>query len=508
MMGSKNKAVFRAFIAFLFFQAFVYGQEFYTELESELQAKLNYIVQENQLPGATFSLLLDEQHQITLAAGFLDTDEKIPMKPNTKMPAGSVGKIFFAAVALKMIEEGKLDLEDKVATFLGNTEWYPTFPNHADIKIINLMNHTSGLPRHLFQPEFLEDFAKDPKKKRAPVDCIQSVANKEAVHPVGQGWAYSDTNFILLGLIVEKITGRDYYDLIQEQILVPLQLDLTVPQQKDPINGLAQGYVGSNNPFGLPKKVLDENGHLVLDPSFEWAGGGFVSNPSDLTKMLKFIHEGDYLNEDTKAKLKKAVSMSTGQAFDNGYGLGTFVWSKRNDTRYGHSGFFPGYVSHVEYSQNRQYALAIQVNADSSYAYLQQFLHDLEEIVDNYLDRIDDHNIRQNFKRQEDCWNNSNIECYMEAYAVSEPIQTASRGGITYGYENIIGDYKKYFPKERMGKLYFDKIKTRRLSANLYFVTGRFNLKFSDREELSRGWFSVNMKKIKGKWYMITDHSS
>jgi D-alanyl-D-alanine carboxypeptidase len=508
MMGNRNKRIFTVFIVFLCFQTLVRAQEFYAELESELQDKLNSIVQENQLPGVTFSLWLDESHHITLASGFSDTEEKIPMKPDSKMPAGSVGKIFFAAITLKLILEDKLDLDDKVSFYLGDTDWYSTFPNHADIKIMNLLNHTSGLPRHLFQPEFLEDFIQDPKKKRAPLDCIQSIANKEAVHPVGRGWSYSDTNYILLGLIVEQITGRDFYDLIQEQILDSLDLNLTVPQQSNRIEGLAQGYVGPNNPFGLPKKVLDENGNMVLDPSFEWAGGGFVSNPKDLTQMVKFIHEGDYLNEDIKAKLKKAVSMSTGQLFDNGYGLGSFVWSKMNDTRYGHSGFFPGYVSHVEYSQNRQYALAIQVNFDGAYAYLQQFLFDLEQIVEGYLGRIDDHNIRQNFKKQEDCWNNSDIECYMEAYSKTEPIQTASRGGITYGYENIIGGYKKYFPKERMGKLYFDHINTRRLSANLYFVTGRFNLKFPDREELSQGWFSVNMKKINGEWYMITDHSS
>ncbi|MBO0323006.1 beta-lactamase family protein [Muricauda sp. CAU 1633] len=508
MIQNRKKKILKGLLAFLCFQTLVQAQEFYSQLESELQTKLNSIVRENNLPGVTFSLLLNEEHQITLAAGFSDTEEKIPMRPDSKMPAGSVGKIFFAAVALKMIQEGKLNLDDKASSYLGDTDWYSTFPNHDDIKIINLMNHTSGLPRHLFQPEFMEDFVKDPKKKRAPVDCIQSIANKEPVHPVGKGWAYSDTNYILLGLIVEKITGRDFYDLIQEQILDPLWLDLTVPQRSDQIEGLAQGYVGPNNPFGLPKKVVDTDGNFVLDPSFEWAGGGFVSNPKDLTKMVKFIQEGEYLDEDTKTKLRKAVSMSTGQAFDNGYGLGTFVWSKRNDTRYGHSGFFPGYVSHVEYSQNRQYALAIQVNDDGTYAYLQQFLFDLEEIVDNYLGSIDDYTIRQNFKKQEDCWNNSNIECYMEAYAKTEPIQTASQGGITYGYDNIIGNYKKYFPKERMGELYFDNINTRRLSDHLYFVTGRFNLKFPGREELAQGWFSVNMKKIKGKWYMITDHSS
>ncbi|MEZ4811192.1 MAG: serine hydrolase [Allomuricauda sp.] len=480
----------------------------YLALSLELQEKLNSIVTENDLPGITFSVLFDGGHQINLAAGFQDAEQKLLMKPDSKMLSGSVGKIFFGAVALRMIQEGKMGLGDLASKYLGDTDWFKTFPNHSEIKIINLLNHTSGLPRHLFQPEFLEDFIKDPLKKRKPEDCIQSIANKPAVHPVGGGWAYSDTNFILLGLIVEKITGRNFYDLIQEELLTPLQLASTVPLQGRVIDGLVQGYVGENNPFQLPAKVLDKDGKLVVEPSFEWAGGGFATNPADLTKMVKFIHEGNYLNEEIKSKLRSAVNFATGQPFDNGYGLGSFVWSKMDDTRYGHSGFFPGYVSHVEYSKNRQYALAIQVNHDGKYMYLQQFLYDLEKIIEKYLDQIDDQKIRQNFEKQEVCWNNADIECYMEAYAATEPIQTASTGGITYGYDNIIGNYKKYFPKERMGHLYFDNISTRRLSDNLYYVTGRFNLKFPDREELAHGWFSVNFKKINGEWYMITDHSS
>ncbi|NAY91279.1 serine hydrolase [Muricauda sp. JGD-17] len=495
------------FVILLFYQATI-AQDFYTELSSELQKELNSIVVENELPGITFSLLFDDEHQINLAAGYQDRQQKLPMQVDSKMLSGSVGKIFFSTLALNMVQDGKLNLDDLASKYLGDREWFNTFPNHSEIKIINLLNHTSGLPRHLFQPEFLQEFLKDPLEKRDPEQCIQSIANKPAVHPVGAGWAYSDTNYILLGLIIEQMTGEDIYALVDTELLQPLHLKNTLPAVDRRIAGLVQGYIGPQNPFQLPEKVMGDTGELLVHPAFEWTGGGFATTPSDLTKMVKFIHEGDYLNQETKDLLTSAVNMATGQPYDQGYGLGSFVWSKNEDTRYGHSGFFPGYVSHVEYSKNRQYALAIQVNYDGAYAYLQQFLFDLEQVIEGHLDEIDDYKIRQNFKKQEACWNNADIACYMEAYATTEHIQTASRGGITYGYDNIIGNYRKYFPKERMGKLYFDNINTRRLSDNLYFVTGRFNLRFPDREDLARGWFSVNMKKINGKWLMITDHSS
>lgn len=495
-------------LAVALFVQLSFGQERYSKLSNELQDKLDAIVAEYSLPGITFSLRFENDHAINLSSGFEDEDTQRSMTPESKMLSGSVGKIFFGAVALKLTQIKSLNLDDKVMDYLGDTDWYLSFPNAEAITIKNLMNHSSGLPRHLFQPEFLQDFIKDPKKKRLPVASIQSIAGKPAVHPAGQGWAYSDTNYILLGLIIEKVTKQNIYDLVRNEILTPLNLNLTIPSKRRNIEGLAQGHIGSQNPFQLPKKVLDSNGVLVVDPSFEWTGGGFATNPQDLTRLVKYIHESDYLNEQTKAQLKNAVSMVTGQPYAHGYGLGTFVWSKMDDTRYGHSGFFPGYVSHVEYSKNRQYAIAIQVNDDGAYPYLEQITYEMEKVVETHLDKIDRALIMNNFKEQENCWNNHDIECYMQAYAPLETIQKASHDGVTYGYDKIIGNYRKHFPKEGMGKLHFDDISMSRLTDNFYFVTGRFNLKTDGRDELVQGWFSATMKKIKGRWFMITDHSS
>jgi len=501
------KSIFKI-LFFVFTLHLGFGQEQYSGLSNELQNELDAISTQYSLPGITFSLRFDEENAIQLASGFENVETKKPMTADSKMLSGSVGKLFFSTVALKLMQDGHLSLNDKVMKYLGDTDWYATFPNADTITIKNLMNHTSGLPRYLFQPELLQDFIKAPLKKRKPEDCIQSISNKAAVHTAGQGWAYSDTNFILLGLIIEQVTKEDIYNLVKKEILNPLELTLTTPSNTVSIDGLAAGYIGPQNPFQLSKKVINENGNLVLDPSFEWTGGGYATNPQDLTKLVKYIHESDYLNEQTKTQLKEAINMATGQPYHHGYGLGTFVWSKRDDTRYGHSGFFPGYVSHVEYSKNRQYAIAIQVSDDGAYPYLEQITHDLESVIDKHLDKIDEALITDNFTAQENCWNNHDIECYMQAYAPFEDIQTVSRGGVRYGYDDIIGNYKKYFPKERMGNLHFDNIAMRRLSDNLYFVSGRFNLKFDGREELASGWFSATMKKLKGQWYLITDHSS
>lgn len=116
--------------------------------------------------------------------------------------------------------------------------------------------------------------------------------------------------------------------------------------------------------------------------------------------------------------------------------------------------------------------------------------------------------IMENFRLQEECWNNGDIECYMQAYHPEKAIETISRAGVTDGYDAILGQYKKYFPKEKMGALHFDEFRIKPLNHQYYYVVGRFNLTYETPDTTYRGWFSVLMEKSGDKWYIISDHSS
>lgn len=114
-----------------------------------------------------------------------------------------------------------------------------------------------------------------------------------------------------------------------------------------------------------------------------------------------------------------------------------------------------------------------------------------------------------NFRQQEECWNQKDIICFMEAYSKTEVVQTISDKGVVRGYDNILSNYKKkYFPNGTLGQLFFDRFSFRKLSKKLYFVTGRYNLRLKGTNDLISGWFSVVMKREKKKWAIITDHSS
>ena len=116
--------------------------------------------------------------------------------------------------------------------------------------------------------------------------------------------------------------------------------------------------------------------------------------------------------------------------------------------------------------------------------------------------------VKANFTQQAACWNAEDLECYVQAYFPGNASMTVSRAGITKGTDNILKQYKKYFPRDKMGKLHFDQFQYRRLSPEYYYVIGRFNLKYDNAEELRQGWFSVLMQKVDGKWYIVSDHSS
>jgi D-alanyl-D-alanine carboxypeptidase len=148
-------------------------------------------------------------------------------------------------------------------------------------------------------------------------------------------------------------------------LLGPLKLTHTQPATQPKLDGLIQGHIGSDNMFDLPKKTVAD-GNYVMDPKFEWCGGGFVTNVGDLANWLAALHSGKVLDKRMYDQLIAPVDFRTGQPGEQGYGLGTFVWQTDNGLFLGHAGIMPGYLTQIEYSQDHQFAIALQTNTDQS----------------------------------------------------------------------------------------------------------------------------------------------
>jgi D-alanyl-D-alanine carboxypeptidase len=330
-------------------------------LEQRLQQRLDSLHRTGRFAGAQIGVAWPDGSVIAVATGFADTAKREAMTTHHLLLSGSVGKTYASAVALQLIHEGKIGLDDPISKYLGSEPWFSRLPNAQSITVRQLMNHTSGLVRYEFNERFTADLTASPDRVWRPHELVAYILDTAAPFAAGQGWDYSDTNYIVLGMIMEKVTGRTYYDLARERVLRPAKLAETVPSDARVIAGLANGYAGANNPFGGTDAMLVE-GRMVINPQFEWTGGGIASTAADQARWGKRLYEGGAFDASMLPKLLDGVPARLGQ--NTKYGLGVIIReSTALGTLYGHSGFMPGYQAEMLYLPAQKAAVAFQVNS-------------------------------------------------------------------------------------------------------------------------------------------------
>jgi D-alanyl-D-alanine carboxypeptidase len=181
----------------------------------------------------------------------------------------------------------------------------------------------------------------------------------------GAAWAYSDTGYILLGLVIEEVSGRSYYDVVQEMFLGPLDLSDTIPSDRREIPGLAVGYTIPGNPFGLPERTADVDGRLVWDVSVEWTGGGLASTSHDLARWGHALFGGMAMDAPYLDRLLDGVPVFP-DAPGIFYGAGVAIYADTpRGPVYGHGGWIPAYVSSLRHYADHGVTVAFQINTDA-----------------------------------------------------------------------------------------------------------------------------------------------
>jgi D-alanyl-D-alanine carboxypeptidase len=330
------------------------------QLPARLQQRLDSLHATGRFAGAQIGVALPDGSTIAVATGWADTARREAMTTSHLLLQGSVGKTYVSAVALQLVQEGRFALDDRIAVHLGNEPWFATLPNGPDITIRQLMNHTSGLVRYEFNERFTADLSAAPDRVWSPRELVAYILGTAPPFAAGQGWDYSDTNYIVLGMIIEKVTGRAYHDLARERLFGPARLARTVPSDRRVIPGLANGYAGPDNPFGGSDAMLVD-GRMTINPQFEWTGGGIASSAEDLARWGKYLYDGRALQPETMRQLLDGVPARLGQ--NTRYGLGVILRETPDGPVHGHSGFFPGYQAEVVYLPRQKVAVAFQVNS-------------------------------------------------------------------------------------------------------------------------------------------------
>ena len=359
--------------------------------KQEFQQKLDELQQAEGFPGVTVGIVLPDGQSMSFASGLADIEAKVKMNPQGRMLSGSIGKTYVAAVALQLIKEKKFSLEDKISLFFKDENWFPRLPNAPNITVKMLMNHTGGLPRYVLKKDLWTQLKQSPDKVWTPEERITLILDDKPLHPAGEGWAYSDTDYILVGMIIEKVTGHTYYEELDKRILHPYELKYTSPSNSRRLQGLVPGYTGDGTPpFELPGKMV-QNGVYMINPQFEWTGGGLITNSTDLAKYIKLLMEGKIIPNEYLEMMKSAVNPKTGKPDTTGYGLGLEIYQTSDGVTYGHRGIMPGYLSIMEYVPKYRFAAALQINCDQFSGKLNSkktrndYLDTLKPIIIKYL---------------------------------------------------------------------------------------------------------------------------
>ena len=346
-----------------------------------LQAKFEELHRAGSFPGGTAGFALADGSAFGIAAGVSDRTTKAPMRPTDRLLLGSVGKTYVSAVALQLVHEGRIGLDDLIAKHLGTEPWFARVPNAAAITVRQLMNHTSGLVRYELNPKFTADLSANPDKVWTPAERIAYLLDSKPPFAAGQGWEYSDTNYIVLGMIIERTGSAPYYEQLTKRILRPFKLNDTVPADSRRVPGLVQGYAGTDNPFGGADEMI-KDGQFAVNPQFEWTGGGLAVTAEDLARWAKLLYTGQVVDASLMDDLVDGVPARLGP--ETKYGLGVIIRPTALGATYGHSGFMPGYQTDVMYFPELKTAIAVQVNSSapkSTGRPLRTFVTELAQVV-------------------------------------------------------------------------------------------------------------------------------
>jgi D-alanyl-D-alanine carboxypeptidase len=327
-----------------------------------IQVKLVELRDAGGFPGVSVGIATPDRRSMTVSIGYADLESQRALKPADRMLAGSIGKTYVSAVTLQLVEEGKLNLDEKVEKWLGAEPWFNRLPNAETITLRMLMNHTSGIPEHVLHKDFIKALKEQPDKVWKPEELATFILDREPLFEAGQGWSYADTNYILVGMIFERVSGKTVYGEVTRRILKPLKLKETLPSDSRVIPKLITGYVSPNSPFGIEGRTIID-GKFVVNPQMEWCGGGFASTAEDLARWAKALYEGRVFRQTTFDQLLDAIPAKTGKG--DKYGLGVQVRQTDWGLSYGHGGWFPGYLSEMEYFPKHRMAIAIQFNTDN-----------------------------------------------------------------------------------------------------------------------------------------------
>ena len=323
--------------------------------------------------GFQATVMLPDGKMINSVAGRADLKKEVPITFDHHLLIGSITKLFTAALVMQFVEQGRLALEDTLG------KWYD-YPYASSVTVQDLLNQTSGVPDYTQDLRFYARTILLPKVPWQPEQLVELLDGKSVLFPAGEKHNYSNSNYLLLGRILEKITGQSYIVLLREMIFKPLDLKesfiLDYPHDLLVANGYDETIVnlGRRNTSSYRRSL--ESG--------AYSAGAIMSTSRDVASFTHALFNGELL------KKKSLKAMQTfGEAEDifiesqTGYGLGVRQLKLAGQTLVGHTGSIPGYSGISMHHPKKNYTISILCNLS-----IIDYVSVLEEIQMLALDRL------------------------------------------------------------------------------------------------------------------------
>ncbi|WP_406738039.1 beta-lactamase family protein [Streptomyces sp. NBC_00853] len=313
----------------------------------QLDAAIKKVLAEAKIPGVIVAVSAPGKGDYVRSFGIADKATGAPMTPNLNMRIGSVTKTFTVTALLELVDEGKVGLDDPIGKYVDGV------PNGDRITLRELAGMRSGLFNYSADEDFYKALTSNPDRPFTPQELLGYSFKHPVLFEPNAKFYYCNTNLILLGLVVEKVSGVPLDRFIDQKVVAPAGLKHTVfPTGPEFPTPHAHGYT-NQTASGKVEDATDWN------PSWGWAAGAMISDLPDMRSWAKTLATGTLLTPATQAQRLDVVDALPG----TGYGLGIFNvqgWI-------GHNGSLPGYGSLVLYLPESKATLVVLLNTDIGY---------------------------------------------------------------------------------------------------------------------------------------------
>ena len=282
-------------------------------------------MQAQQIPGLALAVIKDGQMVIARGYGLANVEHNVPVKPETIFQSGSTGKQFTATAVMMLVEEGKLSLDDKI------TKYFPDGPAAwQNITVRHLLTHTSGMT------DYPKDF--DLRRDYTEEELYQRIKSIPLAFQPGEKWSYSNLAYVMLGILIHKVSGKFYGDFLHERVFKPLEMTTArIISEADIVPNRAAGY-----------RVVDgqlKNQNWVSPSLNTTADGALYLTLYDMAKWDAALYTEKILKRSSLDQMWTPVKLNNGKTHP--YGFGWALAEVRGHRIIEHGGAWQGFKAHI-----------------------------------------------------------------------------------------------------------------------------------------------------------------